>query len=74
GVESVAITSVPGESAIVDAVASAPVLDPMLPVEAFDMQGRSHGSFATPAAARAALSPGVYVLRSGAVAVKCVLR
>lgn len=74
GVESVAITSVPGESGITDAVADTPALDSLQPVEAIDMHGRSHGSFATPAAARAALAPGIYVLRQGAAAFKCVIR
>ena len=70
GVESVAITSVPGESGINDVVADTPALDSLQPVEAIDMQGRSHGSFA----ARTALAPGIYVLRQGAAAFKCVIR
>lgn len=73
-VESVAITSVPGESGITDPLADTPALDAMQPVSVVDMQGRSHGTFATPAAARAALLPGLYVLRQGATACKCVIR
>lgn len=74
GVQSVTINSTPGSAGIADVESdSAEALDPTAPVEVYDMQGRFHGSFASMPAAEAALAPGLYIVRQGAVAEKRAL-
>lgn len=75
GVQSVTVSSVPSSSSISDAVA-APVdaLDPLAPVNVYDMQGRSFGSHVSPASARAVLAPGIYLFRQGARASRQLVR
>ncbi|MBJ2184037.1 MAG: CotH kinase family protein [Muribaculaceae bacterium] len=75
GAQQVTVTSVPGSSGIIDIAADATGnFDPTLPVDVYDMQGRSHGHFSSRAAAEAGLAPGLYVFRQGAVALKIAVR
>ncbi|MDE6160437.1 MAG: hypothetical protein K2F77_02120, partial [Muribaculaceae bacterium] len=66
GAQSVTVSSLPSSSSITDAVA-APVgdLDPLAPVNVYDMQGRSFGSHVSPSSACSALAPGIYLFRQG---------
>lgn len=70
GCESVVINSVPGASGGIEDV-EADGLDSSLPVEVYDLQGRSLGTYSLPLGG---LNAGMYVLRQGSRVSKAVVR
>ena len=70
GCESVLINSVPGASGGIEDV-EADGLDSSLPVEVYDLQGRSLGTYSLPLGG---LNAGMYVLRQGSRVSKAVVR
>ncbi|MDE6270800.1 MAG: T9SS type A sorting domain-containing protein [Muribaculaceae bacterium] len=69
GCDYVQIDSEPGSGGISEVVAEK--MDCTMPVEVFDMQGRSLGTHSLPLSG---LTPGVYVLRQGCTSAKVVVR